>query len=69
MVSVGLTVILGVFSPVLHTYDVPPVAVSVVDDPEHTVSGNACTLTESARKIRFSVTTLSQPPPGLSLYQ
>ena len=33
MVNDGLTVILEVVAPVLHVYEVPPVAVNVVFDP------------------------------------
>ena len=35
VVDEGLTVILAVVAPVLHVYDVPPVAVNVVFDPSH----------------------------------
>ena len=61
--------ILVVVSPVFHEYADPPLAVNVVELPEQINSGDAVTLTESALRIKFKVTTLSHPPPGLSLYQ
>ena len=45
VVVAGLTEIVDVVAPVLHTYVVPPFAVSVLELPEHIVDGPADTVT------------------------
>jgi len=44
-VEVGLTVILAVVCPVLHRYEVAPLAVNVEDPPEQIVDGDALAVT------------------------
>ena len=62
VVEVGLTVILAVISPVLHWYEVAPLAVNVLDPPEQIVEGDAVAVTFGVEPTETVTETVLEQP-------